>query len=70
LNDTTTNFREIGKERVLGRLPVKLHEKIREEAWRTRSSISAVLTRYVCFGMGVDPIEFGLANQSTATSSA
>lgn len=56
----TVKFRKIEKEQVRGRIPSKLEERIREEAFRQRTSISAVLTRYVARGMNLDPQEFGV----------
>lgn len=62
----TVKFRRIEKEQVRGRLPTKLEERIREEAYRQRTSISAVLTRYVARGMDLDPGDFGIKDPQPA----
>lgn len=56
----TVKFREIEKEQVRGRLPAAIERRIREEAFRRRTSISAVLTHYVVKGMELDPAQYGL----------
>ena len=53
-------FRDIPKELCGGQIPAAIERRIREEAFRLRTSISAVLTHYVVKGMELDPAQYGL----------
>lgn len=56
----TVKFRKLAKRRLLGLVPIPLESRIRKEAFRGGTSISAVMTKYLAAGMGLDPERFGI----------
>lgn len=66
----TVEFRKLEKELVRGRIPLSLEKRLREEAFRKRTSLSAVLTLYVAEGLGVDPAVYGVSKRRRKPASA